>query len=59
MNARDSHGGEMVENFKSHHLLSQRYEGVVVHIREELQLEEDGARGQGQDDHLYVIQLQG
>ena len=37
------------------HLLGQRYEGDVVLVREELQLEEDGARGQRHDDHLSVV----
>ena len=34
------------------HLLRQGGEGVVVLIGEELQLEQDGAGGHGQDDHL-------
>ena len=34
------------------HLLRQGGEGVVVLIGEELQLEQDGAGGHWQDDHL-------
>ena len=36
------------------HLLGQRDEGDVVLVREELQLEEDGARCQRHDDHLEI-----
>ena len=39
-------------------LLRQRCEGVVVHVWEQLQLQEDGARRHGQDDHLYDNQEQ-
>ena len=37
------------------HLLGQRYEGDVVLVWKELQLEEDSARGQRHDDHLSVV----
>ena len=50
MEERDSQRGLNHLN----HLLGQRYEGDVVLVRKELQLEEDGACCQRHDDHLEL-----